>query len=507
MVSSREDETSGSSEAGTPRESGPPNHSRRKIHSTVSWFVTLILIGLIGAVVFYGVNRPPPVPQAPSKAIANVEVETVRARPYREALVLPAVLEAQRVAAVSPEFPGKLARWLVPEGGRVREGEVVAELDTEELRSSLAEVSARRESARLAVEQARAAVSTALAATENAQQETEIQELALDAARADLELAKADFERARSLVDKKVLDLASLDKARNAHTQAEVKLRQAEEGIRRAQLGVEGAEARLEEARATLSLSQGRVRETEAAVESLEVRLAKAKLRAPIPGRIEQHLVEAREYVGAGDVLAKIYDLDRLRAVVSVPDRYVAFLDESSGAVQEFIRLNRPGAEQHVRASILIPGLPKLTGGENEGVDIPAEIARVAQAADPGSNTFEVELQIPNPGDALRHGMIVRGRIEYLTYPEAIVIPLKATQVTDSGPRVMVVQQLGDRTVAAVRDIEPVSIQGDQVLVLRGLEEGERLIVAGWKGLVAGEEVHVLVEDGLLTTASSEEEP
>jgi hypothetical protein len=48
----------------------------------------------------------------------------------------------------------------------------------------------------------------------------------------------------------------------------------------------------------------------------------------------------------------------------------------------------------------------------------------------------------------------------------------------------------------SVRDIEPISIRGSKILIGSGLAEGDRLIVSGWKGLVGGEEVNVLVEDG-----------
>jgi RND family efflux transporter MFP subunit len=460
----------------------------------------LVTIGLgvaIAGVILYGATREVPEPPSPPKRLANVEVATVRPQTYRESLVLPAKVEADRVAAVSPEFAGRLSRWLVAEGQRVEGGQVVAELDTEVLDASLRELLAKRSSAALAVRQASAALEGARVALNSARKQVEVQELTRQGAEADLQLARADHDRVQSLVDQKVMDRARLDTARNTLTQAEVRLSQAREGVTSAKLAVDGAEVGVEEGKARLALAESTGTELDAAIASLRVHLAKSRLRAPVSGRLEAHLAEPGEFVDGGKPVARVYDLARVKAVVQVPDRYVAFLDVGNPAGREFIRQNRPGAVQEVRARLVVPGLPKLTGGENRGIELPAEVTRIAQAADPASNTFAVELGAENPGEALKHGVIARGVIEYLTFPEALIVPLQAVQVTDAGPRVLVVESRDGRSFARERTIVPGSIQEDRVQVLDGVTAGERLIVSGWKGLAGGTEVNVMVQDGV----------
>ena len=80
------------------------------------WAIPAGVLGLAVGVIAYGVVRTPPAPPSRPKKLASVEVATVRPRPYREALILPARVEADRVGEVSPEFSGKLARWRVAEG-------------------------------------------------------------------------------------------------------------------------------------------------------------------------------------------------------------------------------------------------------------------------------------------------------------------------------------------------------------------------------------------------------
>ena len=138
------------------------------------------------------------------------------------------------------------------------------------------------------------------------------------------------------------------------------------------------------------------------------------------------------------------------------------------------------------------------TGGTYDGLELDAKVVRIAQAADSASNTFDVELRLPNPGEALKQGMIVQAHIAYLLYPDAIVIPLQAVQVADTGPRVLVVSQKDGANFAHVREIEPVSIKGDTVLVARGIKPGDQLVIAGGKGVMNGEEVQVIMADGVL---------
>ncbi len=483
--------------------SGGNDRNKRRVYTAVSWVVTALLVALVVGVGMYGASRKAPPPEAPPKKLVNVEVARVAARVHREALVLPALVEADRSGVVAPEFQGRLARWLVAEGALVAEGQVVAELDQAALEATRGELTARRGSAERGVERARAGVAAAGVAVANARAQVAAAELGVRAAGSDRELARTEFERATKLVELRVLDRATLDTATNARAQAEIRADQAAEALGRARLGVEAAEAAAAEARAALAAAEAGVGELGAALASVQVQLAKALLRAPLAGRLEEHLAEPGEVVASGAPVARVYDLARLRAVVQVPDRYVGFLDPANRAASAFVAKARPGATREVAARVEVPGLPRLTGGDVPGLEVPARVARIAQAADPTSNTFAVELRFDNPGGALRQGLIARARLEYLTYPQAIVIPVAAVQVTDEGPRVLVVERVGDAELARARAVEPGSVAGDELLLLGGLAPGERLVVAGWKGVVPGEAVSVVAEDGVFRAAAA----
>lgn len=480
---------------------------KSRIASIVSWSITGILVAIIMAVGLEAKQRQDAEPVPPPKKLANVEVQTVRPTAFNETLTLPARVEADHVAAISAEFGGTLARWVVAEGALVQAGQVVAELDLKVISASREELEASLRSATKNVNLARVGKEIALVVLANARKNAELEGLGLEAARSDLKLARIDYDRIRSLVDKKVMESSRLDTAKNALTQAELAVERAEEALASSWLGIRNAQVQVKQATANLDVASGRIKELEAAMASLDVQVGKTELKAPISGRLEEHLVEAGEVVGQGVALGYIYDLKNVRATVNVPDRYVAFLDPDNSSAQAFLQMNMPGAHSRVNARLIIPGLPKLTGGSGGDVAFEAEIARIAQASDPASNTYKVELRLPNPGAVLRHGVIARGQIEYLFYPQAIVIPLKAVQVTDEGPRVLVTVKNEGTDRVEVRDIEAISIRGEKLLIGSGLTEGDRLIVAGWKGLVSGEPVNVLVDNGRFTSGEGEVQP
>lgn len=449
----------------------------------IAWWVTAGLAGLavlLIAVAALSPEKPLVKIQSP---LPNVETATIQTRTYEDALLLPARLEADHEAVVSSELGGTLGRWLVAEGAAVERGQVVAELDLSRLevrrQEILAALTVSQETKKLAeVNQVRST------------QALETGKLQLQAAASSLALAESEYQRTKALYEGGASSRSAMDAADNAYTQAKLGVSQAKNDILQAEQGVRAASVQASQADASLKISL-------ANLQALEVDFAKAKVCAAVSGKLDKHLVQPGEVVSPGQKLGHIYDLDYLRACVDIADRYSPFLDANNSAVDAFITANQPGAKRRLKASVILPGLPKLTGGNGDGLTFPAEIVYIAQGADPQSNTFRVELRLANPGGALRHGMVGQANIMFLEHLQAIVIPLSSIQVSDSGPRVLVVESgEAQSEVARVRDIVPVSITGDRVHVTSGLKGGDRLIVAGGKGIVDGQAVSVIRADG-----------
>jgi RND family efflux transporter MFP subunit len=86
-------------------------------------------------------------------AAARVEVMKPKALESDQALVLPGVVRPREETKLYPRVSGYVKRWLVDIGDKVKEGQVLAEIETPELDAQLAQARAQLAQARAAVKQ------------------------------------------------------------------------------------------------------------------------------------------------------------------------------------------------------------------------------------------------------------------------------------------------------------------------------------------------------------------
>jgi HlyD family secretion protein len=170
------------------------------------WAVALVVIGAIGAVAWY-FTRPRPVEVVlgqVDRGLVERTVSNTRA----------ATVTACRRAKLAPPTGGQIARLLVREGDRVKQGEVLLELWSEDLRAQVRLAQDQLNAARARADQ------TCLAA----------------------DLAEREASRARQLRDERFISAEALDKAvsqaksqRAACSAARADIEQAKSGIAVAQ--------------------------------------------------------------------------------------------------------------------------------------------------------------------------------------------------------------------------------------------------------------------------------
>ena len=198
---------------------------------------------------------------------------------------------------VSPRLAGRIAEIRVREGDRVAPGDVLAVMDTAELRAQLARAEA-------AVESARASAGVAAAQVEEAE--------------ARLALSQTELARTETLSSRDVASKANLD-------------------IRRTETRV--AEAGLMAAKATQRAKE-RATDAEAAVrDEIAARIADATLSASRPARVLYRLAQPGEIMGAGG---------KILTLVSLEDVYVEFFLPASDAPRVVI-----GDEARIVADVM----------------------------------------------------------------------------------------------------------------------------------------------------------
>ncbi|OVE80791.1 hypothetical protein BVY04_04985 [bacterium M21] len=461
--------------------------------------VWLIPVVLVVCCVILMVIQKMAVPVVPTKAEVppqNVGVQTLKTQLYEEVIYLPGKITADIDVTVSSELAGTLDAWLVDEGASVTKGQVIAQLNTDLLTAKLVELTSAMESAKAGLNAAEQGLELAKLGKNTAEQQKASAGNSVTSAKSSETLARLDLERTKRLQREKVRSQADMERDEHALIQAQMNVANAKENQNMATVGIARAQVQQEQAKAEIAINQARIAELKAAMNSIQVSLDKSAIKAPLTGVIDDFLVEAGETVSPGMPLVKAYKLDFVRVLAHISDRYAPFLEQANPVVDAYIRQNMPGAVQKVACSLMIQGLPKLGGKRDLGVELPATLARTAKAASGMSNTFEVELRLANPGGALKQGMIVRSKIKFVEYPEALVIPMSAIRVTDQGAKCLVVEQGPEGATASVRTIDPKSVNKDNILVNGNLKAGELLIISGVKGILNGEKVKIIQQDG-----------
>jgi len=269
---------------------------------------------------------------------------------------------------VSSKVTGRVAALHVDEGSDVKAGQLIAELEGEDLVAQLRQANAALQSteakqvqARITLEiepttvrtQIRQAEENLRAADERLRmlqagfrtQEVEEGRANLRQAQARLEIARLTRDRFRDLLADGAIARQDLDRAETDFQAGEAAVRAAsqrlnmlEEGsraedIRMAQAERDRAAAALEAARAnaaTLDLRQQDVRVAEAAVREaqanvrrLETQVAELKVFAPLDATVLTKAVEAGEVVAAGKPMVLLGDLDHPWIKIYVPETHL----------------------------------------------------------------------------------------------------------------------------------------------------------------------------------------
>jgi len=187
--------------------------------------------------------------------------------------------------------------------------------------------------------------------------------------------------------------------------------------------------------------------------------MAKCTIRSPIDGTVEERFADLGEHPAEGQVVLRVVDTRRLKLVVDVPEQDV--LSMSLGDPVSFV-------------------LSSLSGRTFEG-----PVTFVSEVGRPGSNVFNVEIEVDNAAGELKAGMIASARLVRSARDGVIAVPLSAV-VPEKGEHVVFVVEEGH---AVRRTVQLHAIQ-DQFAVLEGgLREGETLVVEGQRGLQDGRQV------------------
>ena len=197
--------------------------------------------------------------------------------------------------------------------------------------------------------------------------------------------------------------------------------------------------------------------------------LERGEVVAPFTGLVRSEQVDIGQFISRGAPIATIYATDVVEVRLPIADRQLAFLNLPIGH-----RGNLP-AEHRGRVA-----LSADYGGRS--VSWHGEIVRTEAEIDMKSRMTHVVARVVNAGAAtpLPVGLFVKAEIEGTLAEGVVDLPRNALR---RGNRVLIVDA-EDRL--AYRDVTPLRLHRDRVLIESGLADGERVCVSPLQTVIEG---------------------
>ena len=381
------------------------------------------LLLLVIVVVSTGALRKPK-PIAPEKIVVSEKGDIARS------VVARGKIEPLSKVEVKSKANGIIKALLVDVGDQVKEGQVLAELDKEDLEAQVREAKATREGEE-------ANLHAAIAGEAKAR---------IEAANPDLEFARRDYERAQGLFKEKIASQQQLDDASRAYEVARNRQQLLDATVQTAGAQVEQARARVDAAKASLD----RAEET----------LSYATIRAPIAGIVLSRPTEV------GDAVSSILNLGSAATLMmTLGDVSTVYI---KGEVDE-ADIGKAACGQHVRTKV-----ESFPTESFEGL-----VKRIDPMGKEQNNvtTFEVRVTISNPDGKLRANMTANAEIVLEEHKQVLLVP-EAALVYDKDKKVSV--QLVDATSKMGWRKVPIKVgisNGQRTEVVEGVRDGDKLVL------------------------------
>jgi multidrug efflux system membrane fusion protein len=403
--------------------------SMRKKWAVISMIFLAILTTSCGKKEEAVIEKPIPV--------QGVKIETVKLSPVQEDYEAVGTVRSKTTSVLSSKAVGNILVVHVREGDHVRMGQVLIEIDDRDAKAQL--------------QKAQAGLREVQDAQEEIDQNIRAAESAKEAAEAGRTLAAATFKRYNTLLEQKSVSRQEFDEV-----QAKLKVADAE---------VDRAERMLRALVAKKNQLHAKMEQVKADVTNAQIYVDYGRISSPINGVVTSKQAEIGLLAAPGVPLLTLEDNSSYRLEVSVED-----------SMLKKIRLDTA-----VRVSIDALGPQEFS----------SRVTEVVPASDPGSRSFTVKIDLlVGKGGSVIQPVLRSGLFGKAHFPigqkQILKVPQKA--ILQSGQLVGVFTVDSSNTLR-LRLIKTGKEYGDQIEVLSGLKDGDRVVVEGLEKVKEGDRV------------------
>ncbi|MFM1878801.1 MAG: hypothetical protein RLZZ241_1667 [Bacteroidota bacterium] len=209
---------------------------------------------------------------------------------------------------------------------------------------------------------------------------------------------------------------------------------------------------------------------TQNAVQQAQAQLAKASIRAPFTGIIDDVLQEQGSTVNpaSGTPIFRLVNLNDMYVEVAVPESHL----------QEV----KPGKAVQIYLPVL-------------GDSLETAVRQSGNFINPANRTFNVEIPVQNTNGQIKPNLTARVRINDYSNMQALLIPPAIISENSEGEQyVYVAVDIDSNNIgrAEKRVITTGKSQGNSIEILSGLTPGAQIITEGARRIREGQEIEIL---------------
>jgi len=315
-------------------------------------------------------------------------------------------IQADQRVTITTEVKGQVSRIPVVEGQKVRQGDVLASIDTREYDLELGRLETDLSVAQIEFEKSNEGLRP---------QEKEKLEAQVNADTSAHELAIKEKARIEQLVAQGFVSQSEMD-------QVVDRLRRAGDVLRSSKAALDaGMSSRVEDIQQKKSAIEGIQKQ----IDMARLKISKASIRAPFSGVVISKKIEQGAFAGAGTPVVEMIGSSRLKAVLEMPQSYRKKLK------------NLQGAEFLVRNLDL-----KFKYGRELAKNI-----RVIPDANIYSGNIKVQIDLPKPGASLFPGVNLEAILQFGTRKDVLHVPSIALVIGDKGTVVYIMKDESAQSV------------------------------------------------------------
>jgi RND family efflux transporter MFP subunit len=185
-----------------------------------------------------------------------------------------------------------------------------------------------------------------------------------------------------------------------------------------------------------------------------EAQLSYSEIRSPINGVVTDRPLYPGEMSAAGTPIVTVMDVSSVIAKAHIPQADAALLKVGD------------------KGTVTVPGFDQPVEGK---------VTVVSPALDPNSTTIEIWLEAKNPKQQLKPGTSVQLSLTAKTVKDALVVPAAAVITAADGTTAVMVA--GSDGKAHQKTVKLGIHQDDDVQILEGVNEGDKVVATGAYGL------------------------